>query len=388
MTRVSQGEIGKRTWTYCDEHRSTSCARKLGCTKGRKRTAFYFDVTVNGKRKREQYPTRPEAETALDAFRDEQRNPKPIEPPVETPRESLTLGEAFTRYFATKVRKRSLEQDRLVSKHLLAAFGANTPLADLTANRISAYKAERLATKSRQTGQLLSSAAVNRPLALLRHVLRLAHEEWEVLDAAPRIRLEREPQGRIKWLEDDAEQRLLDACRASRTKALTAIVTVALESGLRKAEVLGLSWDRVDLSRGVIRLELTKSGRRREVPMRQAVYDLLAGMPGAREGRVWHARNIRQAFENAVTKAKLDDFHFHDCRHHFASWFVMRGGSLPALKEILGHATLAMTMRYAHLAPGHLRSEVMRTERRAGVVADAMPADVTTASHELRAERV
>lgn len=103
--------------------------------------------------------------------------------------------------------------------------------------------------------------------------------------------------------------------------------------------------------------------------MRQLVYDVLASLPGPREGRVWPAGDIRTAFENAVAEAKLDDFHFHDCRHHFASWFVMRGGSLQALKEILGHATLAMTMRYAHLAPEHLRSEVVKTERRASYLA-------------------
>lgn len=99
--------------------------------------------------------------------------------------------------------------------------------------------------------------------------------------------------------------------------------------------------------------------------MRQAVYDVLAGLPEPRDGGVFRTRSIRTAFENAVSEAKLDEFHFHDCRHHFASWFVMRGGSLQALKEILGHATLAMTMRYAHLAPEHLRSEIVKTERRA-----------------------
>jgi integrase len=177
---------------------------------------------------------------------------------------------------------------------------------------------------------------------------------------APRIRLEKEPDGRIRWLEPDQEQGLLDACRASRTKHLAAVVTLVLESGLRKGELLGLTWDRVDMSRGVIRLELTKSGKRREVPMRQAVYDVLAGLPGEREGRVWRSGNIRTAFENAVEQAKLDDFH--DCRHHFASWFVMRGGSLEALKEILGHADLKMTLRYAHLPPDHLRGEMVKTE--------------------------
>ena len=100
--------------------------------------------------------------------------------------------------------------------------------------------------------------------------------------------------------------------------------------------------------------------------MRQAVYDVLAAPPEPREGNVWRQRKIRTAFENAVEAARLDGFRFHDCRHHFASWFVMRGGSLQALKELLGHADLKMTLRYAHLSPEHLRSEVAKTEKPSG----------------------
>ena len=101
---------------------------------------------------------------------------------------------------------------------------------------------------------------------------------------AHRRRNTSEPQGRVRWLEPADEARLLEACGKSRTHHLADVVTVALETGLRKAELLGLTWDRVDLSRGVLRLELTKSGRRREVPMRQAVYDLLAALPGLGRG--------------------------------------------------------------------------------------------------------
>jgi len=103
--------------------------------------------------------------------------------------------------------------------------------------------------------------------------------------------------------------------------------------------------------------------------MRQAVYDARIALPGLHEGRVWPAGSLRTAWETALTRAKIEDFHWHDTRHHFASWFVMRGGSIQALKEILGHATLAMTMRYAHLAPGHLRAEMMKTEQ-TSLVAD------------------
>ena len=286
----------------------------------------------------------------------------------------LTLAQAAERYLATKARKRSLAKDRRTLEHFKSMFGADAALADITASRISEYKAQRLAATSvrrkdaQGNGTLLSAAAVNRPLALLRHLLRLAHEEWEVLPAVPRIKLEKEPEGRIRWLGEqapDEEARLLAACAKSKNPELVKKVTIALESGLRKGELNGLDWQQnIDMSRGVIRLELTKSGRRREVPMRQAVYTILASQPEPHQGPVWKRGDVRHAFEHAVAEAKLDDFHFHDCRHHFASWFVMRGGSLQALQKILGHATLAMTQRYAHLSPDYLRSEVAKTERR------------------------
>src|SRR5437867_3479172 len=276
---------------------------------------------------------------------------------------SLPFGVAVERYLKAKSRKRSLKNDERSLKLFTEYFGTATPLAQITAARISAWKADRLAATCAQTGRHYSPAAINRPLAALHHLLKLAHEEWEALSVVPKIRLEKEAQGRLRWLEPDEQTRLLAACRASRNPQLFNIVTVALETGLRLSELLGLTWDRVDLSRGVIRLEVTKSGRRREIPMRQVVYNVLASLPEPREGRVWRLRNIRTAFENAVAVAKIDNLHFHDLRHSFASWFMMRGGQLQTLKEILGHADLKMTLRYAHLAPEHLRSEMLKTEQ-------------------------
>jgi integrase len=124
----------------------------------------------------------------------------------------------------------------------------------------------------------------------------------------PRIKLEREPEGRIKWLEPDEEARLLAACKGSENPHLLPVVTIALETGMRHGEIMGMTWERVDLSRGVIRLEVTKSGKRREVPMRQVVYNVLAARSGPREGRVWPEQSIRTAWETAVERAKLDDW--------------------------------------------------------------------------------
>ena len=206
----------------------------------------------------------------------------------------------------------------------------------------------------------LTAAAINRPLALLRHLLRLAHEEWEALDAVPRVRLEKEPQGRLRWLTEDEITRLLDACSRSRNKELRAAVIAALNTGLRLGELLGLTWERVDLSRGVIRLELTKSGRRREVPLNDDSYRALVSLSPKDAGRVFETRYIKRAYNTAVAAAKLDDVNFHTLRHTFASWAVMRGVTLKELQELLGHASLAMTMRYAHLASEHLRAAVSR----------------------------
>ena len=200
---------------------------------------------------------------------------------------------------------------------------------------------------------------------MLRHLLRLA-EEWGHIGKVPKIRLAKEPEGRVVWLEAPEEAALLTACHASQTAHLAAIVTVALETGLRYGEIMALTWDRVDRARGVLMLERTKSGKRREVPMRPAVDAVFAAMPEPREGRVWPDRSIRTAFENAVKAAKLDDFTFHGCRHHFASWWMMRGGQLESLRRILGHKDLTMTLRYAHLSPGHLRAEMNKTASGAG----------------------
>ena len=213
----------------------------------------------------------------------------------------ITLGAATERYETAKARKRSLAGDLLIIKRLLAHFGKETRLDKITAEAISSYRDGRLSGASERRKNAegkptpLAAGTVNRELALLRHLLRLAHEEWGALATVPRVRLAKEPEGRIRWLEPAEEAALLAACGKSKNTLLAGIVTLALETGMRPGEIMGLTWERVELSRGVLRLER------------------------------------------------------------------MRGGSLQALQTILGHATLAMTSRYAHLSPEFLRKEIERT---------------------------
>jgi integrase len=144
------------------------------------------------------------------------------------------------------------------------------------------------------------------------------------------------------------------------------LAELALYTGMRQSELLGLTWDRVDRSRGVVLLEDTKAGQRREIPLNSPADAVLARrwtpeatglvLPAA----YWNA--YRSAWERAVTVSKVPDFRFHDLRHTFASWSVQRGASLHEVKDLLGHHSLAMVLRYAHLAPENLRSAVSRLD--------------------------
>jgi integrase len=316
-----------------------------------------YSFKVGGTQHRRQgFLSQAEAQEALDAARDAILRPAPAAKP---PAPTLTLGEAFERYLKAKARKKSLPGDARTAKHLKAELGEQTALGDITAARISEYKGKRLAIAKSKRRAPLSAASINRPLALLWCLLTMAAREWEVLEAVPTIRLEAEPEGKVVWLGADAEATLLSRARGSRNPDLYALVLLAIETGMRRGEIPGLEWARVDMSRGGITLasRSTKSKRRWEIPMRRAVYGLLAARKD-RAGYVFARRgwdSYRSAFETIAAKittapeGKL--LTFHGFRHHFASWFMMNGGRLEALLRILGHATLTMTMRYAHLAP-------------------------------------
>jgi integrase len=338
-----------------------------------RRVAYGYTVQVGRKqiRKFDAAWDREGARQALAACLLGQAPPAPALPVVR----GLTLGAAVHRYLQEKSRKRSWAEDRRITRMLCAAFGTATPLRALTAGRISAWKAERLAIETSRRGRPLSAAAINRPLACLRHLLTLAHREWEEIDAVSTITLEAEPEGRVLWLSPAGEATLLDACAACRVTDLFVLVFLAVETGMRKGELLGLEWARIDLSRGVIGLasRSTKSKRRREIPMRDGVYRLLAERAHEDEQYVFPRRawsTYRAAWEAIagarVTEPDGEPLTFHGLRHHFASWFMMRGGRLEALSKILGHASLAMTLRYAHLAPDYLRAEMERTDASLG----------------------
>jgi integrase len=188
--------------------------------------------------------------------------------------------------------------------------------------------------------------------------------EEEVLKRVRKVKLLEENNCRLRFLSKTECQALIKACDAH----LRPIVICALNTGMRKGEILGLKWDDVDLVHGFILLQITKNGERREPPINHTLMAILQDLfrgTGERPRRIdipyvfydtrtdGRYNNIQKSFNTAMKRAGIKDFRFHDLRHTFASHLVMAGVDITTVKDLLGHKTLTMTLRYAHLAPSH-----------------------------------
>jgi integrase len=237
--------------------------------------------------------------------------------------------------------------------------------------RLDQVTPARLTACRERLAETRAPATVNRYLAVLSHAFSVAVQEWGWLEASSlrRVRRLREPQGRVRWLDDAERQCLLDACAQSPNRLLLPVVVLALATGARKQELLGLTWREVDLRRERVLLLVTKTGERRSVPLTgRALTELqtLAKVRRLDTALVFPRRDgrapldIRHAWQQAVRQAGLTDFRFHDLRHCCASYLAMHGASLVEMAEVLGHKTLHMVKRYAHLAEAHTAQVVAR----------------------------
>ncbi len=216
-----------------------------------------------------------------------------------------------------------------------------------------------------------SGSTINRYLAAFSAALGIAASEWQWILSNPfnRVRREKENSGRVRFLSPDERTALLEACKESRNKSIYLITVLALSTGMRQTEILSLTWDQVDQDRRTITLYKTKNDEVRVVPLVG-----LAKSELQEHGKIRNLKNPyvfngrhhtysqfpRGAWESAIAKAEITDFTFHDCRHSAASELAMNGASLHEIAAVLGHKTLAMVQRYAHLSEQHTTSVVER----------------------------
>lgn len=281
-----------------------------------------------------------------------------------------TLGDAIARYRLSIIPRYS-KREQVQREGKLAWWEqrlGDRRLASLKASDISECR-EQLEREGRRE-KPCSPATQARYLAALKHVLSVASREWEWIEsnAAARVRPPREPRGRVRFLSTEEREALLKACQESEDPRLYPLVVVALGTGARQGELLRLRWPDVNLANGTAILHETKNGERRTLSLAGKPLDVLRERSTLRRigtdlvfaSSRGAASFPQESWHAALEAAKIEDFRFHDLRHAHASYLAMSGASLAELAEALGHKTLAMVKRYAHLSQPHTAAVVAR----------------------------
>jgi integrase len=249
---------------------------------------------------------------------------------------------------------------------LIPTFG-HRPLAQLTAKDVEAWAAERR--------QQVGPSTFNKNVWVLKNILTLARKRGHLRqNPAEDLKRRKESSGRVRYLEHGERGMLLDAANPE----LAAYILVALETGGRRSELCRLTWADLDMKQKLVAFRQTKNGETRHVPMTDTIYAFLQTLPRPLGSSVPvlpaydDPHSITQAFDRLVKRLGLKNLTFHDTRHDFASRLAQAGVPLLTIGKLLGHKSMVMTMRYAHLSPEHLREAVQALAR-------AVMADPTTA---------
>ncbi len=262
-----------------------------------------------------------------------------------------SFGDKYLEFSKVNKRPSSCRRDKLSLKHLREYF-KNMYLQQITSEKVEKYKIER--------ARKVKHATVNRELACLKHLFTKAME-WKYTAENPvkKVKLFKEPPGRIRYLEKQEIHRLIKEC----SPYVRPIVTIALNTGMRLSELLNLKWNNIDLKEKTIIVIDSKSNESRVIPVNSTTLSVLktietnnAFVFTKKNGEPY--KNIRNGFKNAVKRAGIEDFRFHDLRHTFASHLAMSGWNLKTIQQLLGHKTIAMTVRYSHLSISHLQDAI------------------------------
>jgi integrase len=260
-------------------------------------------------------------------------------------------------------------------------FGESTLLANIRYLNLETYR-NHLREKITKNKTIRSDASVNREMSCLHHIFTKA-VEWEMIEQNPfskgKSLILKENNKRLRFLNEDEIPKLVDACPGY----LQNIVECALNTGMRRGEILSLKWSQV--RNGFIYLNKTKTNEARQIPVNdslEALFKQIRKQNGFKSKHVFlydgqiietktgKARKpkknaeakpvteIKSSFNSALKRSGIMDFRFHDLRHTFASQVLMKGGTLKDVQELLGHKAMTMTLRYAHLTQEHKRKAV------------------------------
>lgn len=279
-------------------------------------------------------------------------------------------------YLERRKHLRSHVRDGLSTRTLLKFFKGKT-LYSIRPQDIEDYIGYRMNCR-------VANATINRELACLKRMYSLAIKWGEAKkNPVKDVDFLEEPPGRTRFLSERECRRLIE-CSDNHLKP---IIITALNTGMRLSEILTLNWKQIHIDIVIdpyielgVDLGQTKNNKKRFVPLNEDMVSMLKttnnGSPfvflGTREKPL---KSVRKPFVKALERAEINDFRFHDLRHTFASHFVMNGGDLLSLKEILGHSNMKMVERYTHLASAHKRKQINNLNGKFSIATYLPPGD-------------
>jgi integrase len=254
----------------------------------------------------------------------------------------------------SKQNKRSWQRDE-ASLNVLKKFLKSDTLQSIGPEKVERFKAKRKTE--------VKPATVNRELSCLKTLFNKA-VEWGKLEESSlgAVKKFKEPPGREQILDAGEARRLVDCADPS----INPILIVALNTGMRRNEILSLRWVNVDFVKGFIFIEDSKNGKSRKIPMNVAVFEALHDLSKKfeyvffNEETKSHIKDIKTGFKAACRRAEIEGLRLHDLRHTAASKMIEAGADLVTVSKILGHSSIQMTMRYAHPTPENMRRAVER----------------------------
>ena len=229
-------------------------------------------------------------------------------------------------------------------------------------HEINREKIEEAALAKEAEG--VKPVSVNRMLEILRAILRRAHNDWEWLETIPVIRMRYVEKSRVRWLSQHEANRLMKEL----PQHLADMAAFSLATGLRAANVRELKWEDIDMERchAWINPDKAKAKKAVSVPLNKNAMAILEGRQETHAKYVFTyngnpvGKCNTRAWRNALRRAGIENFRWHDLRHTWASWHVQNGTSLQELQVLGGWSSLEMVLRYAHLSSDHLKTAADR----------------------------
>jgi integrase len=333
--------------------------RDRGITQRKSRVGWWVRVYINGRQRWFKCDTKSQAKALYGRLKADAREGKYFPEKFAVPKD-ITLRAWASRYLEGSS-NRGIVNERRYGRRWSLLLG-NRLISQITTEDLRRIQAKMKARRQ------WSDGTINRHFAFLRHVLMVAVKDGK---------LARNPVSGIKFLPEERRTRFLTDGELTQLEKIMPVqdwklVAFAIETGLRREEQFRLRWDQIDLETGVVTIPLPKGGKTRHVPLSDGAQAILRSLDSfMRSPWVFHSPKnplhswnpqsfVNHVFSPFLQKAGIQGACWHTLRHTAASRRIMAGVDLVSVKEILGHRDIQTTLRYAHLAPGHLREAVNR----------------------------